>query len=218
MAQFVVAIDGPGGVGKSSVAEGVAGQLGCAYLDTGAFYRAATVVALLRGADLDVEADVLMSMAVVEFGFESGTMTIGEIPVDDAIRSDVVTGLVSQVAAYPSIRLILVARQRRWVTEHQGRAVVEGRDIGSVVFPEAPLKIYLTALSEVRATRRAGETVGADLSDVQADLNRRDTVDSTRAASPLAAVDDAVVIDTSDLTRDEVVDEVMSLCAQRDIG
>ncbi len=137
--------------------------------------------------------------------------------MDDAIRSAEVTGAVSTVAAYPSVRSVLVDRQRSWVDEHGGRAVVEGRDIGTVVFVDAPLKIFLEAREDVRAARRAGETPKAVVGDVQADLNRRDRADSSRAASPLVAASDAVVIDTSDLDRESVTALVIALATERGI-
>ncbi len=209
MDQYVIAVDGPSGVGKTTVSRGVAEQLGCAHLDTGAFYRAATVIAIMRGAHLDIEADVLGAVSAVTLDYLNGEMVIEGIPVNDAIRSERITSAVSQVAAYPSVRAALVSRQRDWVGEHDHRAAVEGRDIGTVVFPGALTKIYLTAREDVRAARRAGETIGADLSKVQDDLKRRDSIDSTRTASPLAAAPDAVVIDTSDISQADVIEAVM---------
>ena len=217
MDRYVVAIDGPSGVGKTSVSRGVAEHLACAHLDTGAFYRAATVVAIVNRVRLDIEAEVLAAVAAAELAFEAGSMRIGGVPMDDAIRSADVTAAVSRVAAYPSVRSVLVDRQRSWVEEHGGRAVVEGRDIGTVVFVDAPLKIFLEAREEVRAARRAGETPRAAVGDVQADLNRRDRADSSRAASPLVVAEDAVVIDTSDLDRDAVTARVIELATERGI-
>ena len=153
---FVVAIDGPGGVGKTSVSRGVASALGFTHLDTGAFYRAATVLALVKRTNLDSEAEVLAAVAEAELRYERASMTIEGIEMNDAIRSDSVNATVSQVSAYPSVRRLLVAKQRAWVERAAGPVVVEGRDIGTIVFPDAPVKVYLTARPEIRAGRRAG--------------------------------------------------------------
>ena len=214
MDEFVVAIDGPSGVGKTSVSRAIASALGCEHLDTGAFYRAATVVALINRTDLSVEASVLAAVAQTFFGFSDGIMTVEGIDVSAAIRSDAVNEAVSRVAAYPSVRRVLVAQQRKWVAAHDGRAVVEGRDIGTVVFADSAHKFYLTARPEIRAARRAGEDPHSnDIGAIQDLLERRDTVDSQRAASPLAAAEDAVVIDTSDITQAEVVEALLAKLA-----
>jgi len=214
---YVVAIDGPSGVGKTSVSRAVAAELGCAHLDTGAFYRAATVVALVNRSDLAIEAEVLTAVSGAALDYVDGAMYVEGIPMEEAIRSGAITGAVSRVAAYPSVRQDLVARQRAWVEAAGGRAVVEGRDIGTVVFSEAPLKIFLDAREEVRAGRRAGETPASAVGEVLRDLTRRDQADSTRVASPLTRADDAVVIDTSDIDQQAVVNEVLAQAAERGI-
>ena len=135
-----------------------------------------------------------------------------DVSVD--IRGERVTDAVSQISSHPEVRRILVSRQRGWVAEHEGRAVVEGRDIGSVVFPDATLKIYLDARPEVRARRRASQ-VGDDPDQVIEDLAKRDHLDSTREASPLTVPDGAVIVDTSDLTFDEVVEKIVSLISAK---
>ena len=213
--QYVVAVDGPAGVGKTSVSRGVASRMQCAHLDTGAYYRAATLVALVSRVDLTIEAEVLAVVAAAELEYGETTMAVEGVDMSTAIRCSAVTAAVSQVSAYPSVRTNLVARQRAWVEANGDCAVVEGRDIGTVVFSDSPLKVYLTASPEVRAERRAGERAGNNVADVQQDLARRDTTDSTRAASPLAAASDAVILDTSKLTLDEVIGSVLELARDR---
>lgn len=215
MSELIIAIDGPGGVGKTSVSRGLAEKLGLAHLDTGAFYRAATVVALMARADLTIEAEVLSAVAAAQLEYRDGVMSVEGVDMNEAIRSEEITTAVSAVAAMASVRAHLVERQRAWVAAADGRAVVEGRDIGTVVFADAPLKVYLTARPEVRAARRAGESVDASVGEVQADLERRDSYDSTRAASPLHAADDAVVIDTSDIDQDAVIERILALVDER---
>lgn len=211
----VVAIDGPAGSGKSTVARAVSEALGLPALDTGAMYRAVTwavldagidpadtaaVTALTRGLDLDVGPPV----------------RVGGRDVNEAIRTAEVSGAVSTVAAIPEVRVVLVAAQREWIRVHGG-GVVEGRDIGTVVAPDALLKIYLEASEEERARRRqhqddvvesAAEGAGG-VAATQAAIRRRDAIDSGRAASPLAAAADAVVLDTTDLSVAGVVEEIL---------
>lgn len=213
----VIAIDGPAGAGKTSVARGVAARLGWEHLDTGAYYRAATLAALVRGADLDNEVETLAAAAAVEIGYRNGAAIVAGINVEEAIRGDTVTAAVSKVAAMAGVRRLLVTRQRQWLDDNGGRAVVEGRDIGTAVFPNAALKVYLTASPQVRAARRAGET-GREVGEVRAGLERRDRLDSTREASPLQADPESVVIDTTDLTPSESVEQVVWLAQARGIG
>lgn len=210
----VIAIDGPAGAGKTSVARGVAARLGWEHLDTGAYYRAATLAALIRGADLDNEAETLVAAAAVEIGYRNGAVIVAGIDAEEAIRGEAVTAAVSKVAAMAGVRRLLVARQRRWLEENGGRGVVEGRDIGTAVFPDAALKVYLTASPQVRAARRAGET-GREVGAVRAGLERRDRLDSTREASPLQADPEAVTIDTTQLGPRESIEQVVRLAASR---
>lgn len=204
----VIAIDGPAGSGKSTVAKRVAEKLGLAYLDTGAMYRSVAFAALRRGVDVaDVEAvGRLARQLEMEIGV---TVRVEGVDATADIRGPDVTRAVSVVAANPDVRRELVRRQRDWVTIHDG-AVVEGRDIGSVVFPNAELKVFLTASDDERARRRAQEMRELDYDTVAADIARRDLLDSTRSASPLVVAEDAVVVDTSGRSVDEIVEEVLS--------
>jgi cytidylate kinase len=215
-----VTLDGPSGTGKSSVARAVATRLGAAYLDTGAMYRAATVVVLDSGVD-PKDADAVASVvaaAAIEVGTEAGTETVRVDGVDVAtrIRGAEVTRAVSAVSAVPAVRRQLVDQQRALVAE-AGSVVVEGRDIGTVVLPDATLKIYLTAAPEARAQRRAlqlGITEPTEVAALAADLRRRDEYDSSRADSPLRPAADAVIVDSTDLEQDQTVDRVVELaCA-----
>ncbi len=206
----VIAIDGPAGSGKSTVARAVADRLALEYLDTGAMYRGVAHAVLRRGIDpTDAAAVADVARAVVLDVTRSRCLVDGE-DASSAIRGPEVTGAVSAVAANPDVRIEMVARQRAWVDE-LGGGVMEGRDIGSVVFPEAELKVYLTASPEVRARRRAAEVPGLDVEAVVADIGRRDEADSSRAASPLVAADGARVLDTSELTVDGVVDAIVEM-------
>ena len=195
--EHVIAIDGPAGSGKSTVAQAVARQLGVAYLDTGAMYRSVTHVALARGVDV-TDGDTLAALAR-DLEIEVGDrVTVDGDDVSDAIRAAAVNRAVSTVSAHPGVRTELVRRQRTWAATHQG-GVMEGRDIGTVVFPDARLKVFLTAGEGERARRRRDE----------ADVEQRDRLDSTRPVSPLKAADDAIVIDTTELTVDEVVARIL---------
>jgi cytidylate kinase len=214
----VIAIDGPGGVGKTTVARALADHLGARHLDTGAYYRAATLAVLESGAD-PADADAVVAVVrEARIGYERGTVTLGGRDVTDDVRSDAVTSAVSTVSAIPELRTLIVAAQRRWVTEHDEPAVVEGRDIGTVVFPDADLKVYLTADARTRAERRAGdaESAGIDVDDLTRRLVERDRADSSRSASPLRPADDAVIVDTTVLTEDQVVTLVLGLAGVSD--
>jgi cytidylate kinase len=207
----VVAIDGPSGSGKSTVGRGVARALALEVLDTGAMYRAVTLAALRAGADL-TDGDALGALAR-EATIEPGDRVLLDgRDVTGEIRGPDVTAAVSTVSAHPPVRAVLVERQRAWVERHGG-GVVEGRDIGTVVFPDAPVKVFLTASDQERARRRQREEIAAerevDVDAVRADLARRDAVDSNRVASPLAAASDALRIDTTDRSVDDIVDEIV---------
>jgi cytidylate kinase len=207
----VVAIDGPSGSGKSTVARGVATRLGLEVLDTGAMYRAVTLAALERGIDLH-DAVACTDVAAAASIVVDGTVLLDGRDVSRDIRGPEVTGAVSTVSAHPGVRAVLVARQRDWVGAHGG-GVVEGRDIGTVVFPDAPVKVFLTASDDARAARRLRDEADAardtTVDAVAAELALRDALDSNRAASPLAVADDAIVVDNSVRDVNEVIDEIV---------
>ena len=222
---MIIAIDGPSGAGKSSVSKEVATRLGFSCLDTGAMYRSVAWKALQDGVSFD-DAEGLGRIArECEVGFvhEPGNpspvgVTMGGEDVTSAIRTAEIDRAVSPVSAVPAVREALVAQQQR--IGRAGDYVVEGRDIGTVVFPEAELKVFLTASDEARARRRVLQNrecgVGsADYEVVLADIVRRDGIDSSRAASPLAAADDAVHIDSSDLAMEQVIERVCQLAKER---
>jgi cytidylate kinase len=196
----VVAIDGPAGSGKSTLSRALSARLGVQRLDTGAMYRSVAWAVLARGvdpSDADAVAAVARGLAIV-----AGDRVVADgTDITEAIRGPEVSAAVSAVAANPSVRAVLVARQRTWVDEHGG-GVVEGRDIGSVVLPDADLKLYLDAPPELRAARRSEE--GAEA------VARRDRIDSTREASPLGRADGARVVDTSAHSVEEIVEQVMA--------
>jgi CMP/dCMP kinase len=219
---IVVAIDGPAGTGKSSVSRGLARLLHARYLDTGAMYRIATLAVLRAGVHpTDQEA--------VQGAAAAANLSVGHDPeidrsyldgedVSTEIRGDAVTAAVSAVSSVPAVRARLVDLQRR-LAAGPGSVVVEGRDIGTVVLPDADVKIFLTASAETRARRRNDQNVAAGLPDdydaVLADVRRRDHLDSTRAISPLRAAADAVVVDTSAMTESEVISHLLDLVKQK---
>jgi cytidylate kinase len=205
----IVAIDGPAGAGKSTVGRAVAARLGLQYLDTGAMYRAVTFAALRRGIDPADEVDVASLAAAIEMTLDGSAVIVDGVDATVEIRGREVTAAVSAVAANSQVRAELVRRQRSWVAEHGG-GVVEGRDIGSVVFPDATLKLYVTASPRVRAERRVAE-IGGNVDDVEASIIERDRKDSTRADSPLMESSDAIVVDTTGSSVDEVVNQVLGL-------
>jgi cytidylate kinase len=212
----VIAIDGPGGVGKSTVSSRVAAAVGYPHLDTGSTYRAAGLLALRGGADLADAGAVVDAIRDADISIEAGVVSVDGVDVTEELRSDQVTAASSTVAAYPEVRAGIVAMQRSWVADHGGSAVVEGRDIGTVVFPDALVKIYLTARPEIRAARRADDAEGASktVDEIAVELAARDHADSTREVSPLRPADDAVVVDTSELGIEEVVAEVLEVIEQ----
>lgn len=217
----VIAIDGPAGTGKSSVSRGLAHALDARYLDTGSMYRIVTLAMVRAGVDLE-NADAIAAAADVPLsvGYDPDreqSYLAGE-DVSVAIRGDDVTRAVSAVSAVPAVRERLVRLQRELAAGSKS-VVVEGRDIGTVVLPDADVKIFLTASAETRARRRNDQNVAAGLPDeydtVLADVMRRDHLDSTRAVSPLRAADDAVIVDTSDMTQAEVIARLCELVDQR---
>ncbi|MDQ3390244.1 MAG: (d)CMP kinase [Actinomycetota bacterium] len=206
---FVIAIDGPAGAGKSTVARALADRLGLEYLDTGAMYRAITFAALAKDVSVyDIDAVAALSPHV-EMTVEPGSVTVDGVDATAAIRGRDVTERVSAVAANSAVRADLVARQRRWGVE-RGGGVIEGRDIGTVVFPDARLKIYVTATPRVRAERRVGE-IGGDVDDVESAIVERDRLDSTRSDSPLREADGSHTIDTSGRAVADIVEQIMEM-------
>jgi cytidylate kinase len=200
VSKLVIAIDGPAGSGKSSVARAVARDLGWSFLDTGAMYRAVTCEALSQGVDVH-DADALARIAESARLTTLPRVTVNGRDVEDEIRSDVVNVAVSVVAANPRVRAAMVTRQRDLAAAQPVGTVVEGRDITTVVFPDASVKIFLTASLDERARRRGEEG--------EHSVARRDEADSTRAASPLRQADDAVVLDTTGREVDDVAQEIV---------
>jgi cytidylate kinase len=206
---LVVAIDGPAGAGKSTVGRAVAARLDLEYLDTGAMYRGVTFGVLRRGLDPSDVESVARVAAAIDIRLDGEGITVDGVDATIEIRGREVTLAVSAVAANSSVRTELVRRQREWVAA-RGGAVVEGRDIGSVVFPDAPLKLYITASPRVRAERRVAE-IGGDVHEVEASIIERDRKDSTRDYSPLTEASGSIVVDTSGLSIDEVVEQILRL-------
>jgi CMP/dCMP kinase len=219
---LVVAVDGPAGTGKSSVSRALARSLGARYLDTGAMYRIVTLAVVRAGIDVT-------DTPAIEAATADVPLSVGDDPGEDAafldaedvsreIRGDEVTKAVSAVSAVPAVRARLVGLQRE-LAAGPGSVVVEGRDIGTVVLPDADVKFFLTASAEERARRRNDQNVAAGLADayeaVLADVRRRDHLDSTRAVSPLQAAVDALVVDTSTMTEPEVITRLLELVEQR---
>jgi len=209
---MVIAVDGPAGAGKSTVARAVAERLGFTYLDSGAMYRCVALAALERGADLNDEVAVGEVARSLAIALDGERVKLDERDVSAEIREPRVTDASSMVSVHPAVREAMVAEQRRLIAA--GRFVAEGRDIGTVVSPEAPLKVFLTASPEERARRRAAQT-GEDSAAVLAAQRERDARDETREHSALRAADDAVEIDTTSLAFDEVVDRIESLARER---
>ncbi len=203
----VIAIDGPAGSGKSTVAKRLAARLGLEYLDTGAMYRAVTFAALRRNLDPSDADDVARLAGKVEMSVDEAVIVDG-VDATIEIRGPEVTRAVSQVAANPGVRKEMVRRQQEWATA-RGGGVLEGRDIGTVVFADAELKVFLTARPEVRAARRSKEVADLDYETVAADIARRDALDQGREASPLEEAADALVVDTSDLDVDDIVEDLV---------
>ncbi len=218
----VIAVDGPAGTGKSSVSRGLARELHARYLDTGAMYRIVTLAVLRAGAELSdtpaVESAAVDIPLSVGYDPDEDRAYLDAEDVSAEIRGDAVTRAVSAVSAVPAVRARLVGLQRE-LAAGPGSVVVEGRDIGTVVLPDADVKFFLTASAEERARRRNDQNVANGFRDdydgVLADVKRRDHLDSTRAVSPLRAADDALVVDTSDMSEPEVITHLVELVRER---
>jgi cytidylate kinase len=206
---LVIAIDGPAGAGKSTVGRAVAKRLGLEYLDTGAMYRAVAYAALRRGIPVTADERVADLARALDLTVDDAGVVVDGEDATTAIRGREVTEAVSVVAANTPVREELRARQRRWAGE-RGGGVIEGRDIGTVVFPDATLKLYVTATPRTRAERRVGE-MGGDVDEVELSITERDRRDMSRVDGPLRPAGGSVVVDTTGLTVDEVVDHVLAL-------
>ena len=212
---MVIAIDGPAGAGKSTVARAVAGELGFTYLDSGAMYRCVALAALERGESLDDGEGLGVLAEGLEIGFDGPRVLLGERDVSEEIRTPVITAAASRVSVHPRVRAAMVERQRQLIAG--GRYVAEGRDIGTVVSPEAPLKIFLTASDEERARRRAAET-GEEVEAVLAAQQQRDARDTEREHGALRPAGDAVELDTTGLGLDVIVARVVGLARERGLA
>ncbi|WP_406860036.1 (d)CMP kinase [Streptomyces sp. HUAS MG47] len=215
----IVAIDGPSGTGKSSTSKAVAAKLGLRYLDTGAQYRAITWWMITNGVDVEDAQAVATAAAkpVIVSGTDPSapTITVDGLDAAGPIRTQEVTSRVSAVSAVPEVRSIITDLQRSIAAQTAGGIVVEGRDIGTTVLPDADLKIFLTASAEARAARRSGELKGVDVHATREALIKRDAADSSRKTSPLAKADDAVEVDTTELTLEQVIECVVTLVEEK---
>ena len=209
----VVAIDGPAGAGKSTVAKALAHALQLKYLDTGAMFRAVTSLALSSGIDVHNESAVSAVAENMNLVMENGLVLANGTDVTTDIRSIAVTNAVSTVAANSRVRANMRDRQRMWSDLNRG-GVIEGRDIGTVVFPDAVLKVYLTASPRVRAERRVAEA-GGDIDEIERSIAERDLKDSTRTDSPLQESADSVVVDTSNRSIEDIVGSIVQLVEER---
>jgi len=212
---MVIAIDGPAGAGKSTVARAVAAELGFTYLDSGAMYRCVALAAREAGVAADDAAGLGALAAGLEIGFDGRRVLLDGRDVSDAIRTPEVSADASRVSVHPAVREAMVDRQRELIAA--GRYVAEGRDIGTVVSPDSPLKVFLTASDEERARRRAAET-GEDVETVLAAQKARDARDTEREHGALRAAADAVQLDTTGLSLQEVVGRVVALAQERDLA
>ena len=205
---LVIAIDGPAGAGKSTVGRAVAERLGLEYLDTGAMYRAVTFGALRRGVAVHDPSALAELLTSIEMEVDDHGVRVDGVDATAEIRGRDVTDHVSTVAADSAVRSELVRRQRAWALQ-RGGGVLEGRDIGTVVFPDATAKLYVTASPRVRAERRVAQ-IGGDVDEVESSIIERDRKDSSRIDSPLSEASDALVVDTSALGVDEVVELIVT--------
>ena len=204
----IIAIDGPAGSGKSTIAKALAKRLNLEYLDTGAMYRAVALISIQQKIETTDERQVLAIAKEMDFNFEDGICVVNGFDATKEIRGSEVTRVVSVVAAMPTVRQEMVERQRLWVEKRSG-GVVEGRDIGSVVFPKAKVKVYLTASEEVRAERRIEQEETLDASKVADSIRKRDEADIGRSTSPLVRSEGSIEIDTSLMEIEETIEEIL---------
>lgn len=209
---MVIAIDGPAGAGKSTLARALAAEIGFTYLDSGAMYRCVAMTCLDWGADPEQSGEATSTAESIEISFDGDEVLIDGVDVSEEIRTPEVTEAASKVAVHPGVRDAMVSEQRRLIAE--GKYVAEGRDIGTVVSPDAPLKIFLTASPEVRAERRAAQT-GGDPREILIAQMERDQRDTDREHGALKAAEDAVEVDTSELAEAEVVAKIADLARER---
>jgi cytidylate kinase len=210
--ELLIAIDGPAGAGKSTVGRALAARLGLKYLDTGAMYRAVACDALRRGVAVTDEAAVAELARTMSLSVSDDGVFVDGADVTTEIRSREVTAAVSAVAANPGVRAELRSRQRAWALDHGG-GVIEGRDIGTIVFPDATLKLFITASPHERAARRVRE-IGGNVDDVAASIAERDRRDMTRLDGPLRSDHGAVIVDTTGISIDDVVDRIVDMLGQ----
>ena len=206
----IIAIDGPAGSGKSTIAKALAERLNLEYLDTGAMYRAVALISIQQKIETTDEKQVLAIAKEMDFNFEDGICVVNGFDATKEIRGSEVTRVVSVVAAMPTVRQEMVERQRLWVEKRSG-GVVEGRDIGSVVFPKAKVKVYLTASEEVRAERRIEQEETLDASKVADSIRKRDEADIGRSTSPLVRSEGSIEIDTSLMEIEETIEEILGV-------
>jgi cytidylate kinase len=204
----IIAIDGPAGSGKSTIAKALAKRLNLEYLDTGAMYRAVALISIQQKIEITDEKQVLAIAKEMDFNFDNGVCVVNGFDTTKEIRGSEVTRVVSVVAAMPTVRQEMVERQRLWVEKRSG-GVVEGRDIGSVVFPKAKVKVYLTASEEVRAERRIEQEETLDASKVADSIRKRDEADIGRSTSPLVRSEGSIEIDTSLMGVEETIEEIL---------
>src|SRR5262245_5596995 len=212
---MVIAIDGPAGAGKSTVARAVARALGFTYLDSGAMYRAVALAALERGIDLDDGRQLGELAWELNIDFDGDTIRLDGNPIEGTIRSPEVSAAASRTSVHPQVRQAMLKRQRELIAS--GNYVAEGRDSGTVVSPDSPLQVCLTASEEERARRRAAET-GGSVAEVREAIEDRDSRDRSREHGALRAADDSVEVDTTDLTPDQVVARIAELARERGLA
>jgi cytidylate kinase len=212
---MVIAIDGPAGAGKSTVARGLADALGFTYLDSGAMYRCVALAVERAGADPDDPGQASGVASDIEIGFEEERVLLDFEDVSEPIRTPEISALASRVAVHPGVREAMVIRQRDLIS--RGPSVAEGRDIGTVVSPDAPLKVVLVADDDERARRRAAET-GRSVKEVLNDISDRDRRDTEREHGALQAADDSVEVDTTSLTPNEVVEQIAEIARSRGLA